>query len=351
MRLNARAILGLLIWAQSLFLASTFRSWFVIVSFVTLASLLVIARESSASRNRSSRAVAPRWLRWIVFFLLFAIAAFVIALWRIGNQVGDDINPVYLGADILAHSSMVFMLIIWVTSPRRGHIAMLPLGLLVLLLSVAAGGASTSLAAQTTVALASCLGFSIGSQIILGSEQSTQGLLFDRSRASERSAWLAPAFSLLALSLLMMGTSAIANATNSVLPTIQNRLQEQLKSTLDSVGEQSIVGGTRYVRGGRLGSIRRHMLGNPREVALQVYCQVPPGYLRGSVFDLYRDGRWMDTAGVEFSRIREITGARDRDILPVGPGSVALQQDITQPLQRFPLVDPSTFADRAPGDS
>ncbi len=62
---------------------------------------------------------------------------------------------------------------------------MLPLGLTVVLLCVAAGGASQSFAAQTTVALAACLGFTLASQIILGAQQESGGAIFvqDRSRA------------------------------------------------------------------------------------------------------------------------------------------------------------------------
>lgn len=339
MKLQATVVLGLLLGSQMLFVASTFRTWFAMIGSFALAALLVTLRERLAVPDGEASAAVPRWLRWILLCLLFATIAFFVGVWRIGSQVGKDVNPVYVAADIIAHFALIVSLTVWVMRPIRGHLAMLPLGLIVVLVSVAAGGASASLAAQTTVALASCLGFTLGSQIIFGSAQTTRGRSVGGNGLSERTSWLAPVFSLLTLSILMMGTSAIANVTDVILPAIQNRLQEQLKASLDSVGDQNVIGGTRYVRSGRLGSIRRHMLGNPREIALQVHCQVPPGYLRGSVFDIYRGGRWMDSGSAELSRFGSMSEARDHNVLPSESGSIELQCAVSKPLQRFLLVE------------
>ena len=178
----------------------------------------------------------------------------------------------------------------------------------------------------------------VGSQVILGAQQDRRGWLDDGPRDEDRSKWLGPIFSLLALSILMMGTSAIANATSLVLPTIQSRLQEQLQTSFDAMGEESYVGGTRYVRGGRLGSLRQHMMGDPAEVALQVYCQVPPGYLRGTVFDRYRRGRWLDSGSFEYERFTRKPRIPDTMVPRSGLGSQELNVEVTEPLNRFQLV-------------
>lgn len=340
-RFSSRVALGLLLGAQSVFLASTFRSFYVVVSLFLLAALVVVMRDQLRGRVRSQLSPWPRWLRWSLWSVLFGAITSMVAVWRISRQVGEDINPVYLAVDIVAHAALVLSLVHWVMRSNRGHVAMLPLGLIVVLLSVAAGGASLSLTTQTTVALAACFGFTVGSQIILSSEGGGPGWLADRDESPQRSSWLAPILSLLAMSALMMGTSVIASATNLALPAIQNRLQEQLKASFDAVGDQSLVGGTRYVRGGRLGSIRRHMLGNPKEIALQVHCKVPPGYLRGSVFDVYRSGRWHDSGSLEVRRAWNIQGEVDRSILPAEAGRIVLQHPVKSQLKRFPLIDQS----------
>jgi hypothetical protein len=83
------------------------------------------------------------------------------------------------------------------------------------------------------------------------------------------------------------------------------------------------------------------MLANPREVALRVYSKVPPGYLRGTVFDVYRSGRWMDSGSIEYSRFEQNTGARDRNLMPTSAATTALQRGNTQDLKRFAFVSPT----------
>lgn len=285
-------------------------------------------------------------------FLLFFTTICIVGQWRFLSQYGADINPVLLLADMLSHACLICALITWVLRPTRGHVAMLPLGLIVVLFSVAAGGIGTSLAAQTSVALAACLGYAVGSQVILGSSPllpsesrrrtdrgGSRAVKKDNTLTIGRSQWLAPILSLLTLSLLMMGTSVIANVTDRVLPSIQKHLRDQLKASLDSVSEQSLISGTRYVQGGQIGSIRRLMIGNPLEISLQVHCTVPPGYLRGKAFDLYRRGRWLDSGSSEFTRFGSRSASSDRVVLPTGVGSVELKKGVNRQLRRFPLAN------------
>ena len=151
---RASQVLGLLLWTQTLFLAGTFRTWWVMILFAAVATGLVVMRSSGqAERAHTTKSRVPRWLRWILWPAAFVTTVILVGSWRSANQVGEDINLVYVGVDILAHAAMIFALILWVLRPNRGYLAMLPLGLIVVLLSVAAGGASVSIAAQTAVAL------------------------------------------------------------------------------------------------------------------------------------------------------------------------------------------------------
>lgn len=47
-----------------------------------------------------------------------------------------------------------------------------------------------------------------------------------------------------------------------------------------------------YVRIGQLDSVRKEQLSEPERVAIKVYANSAPGYLRGRVFDIYEQGHW-----------------------------------------------------------
>ncbi|MGI9474876.1 MAG: transglutaminaseTgpA domain-containing protein [Rubripirellula sp.] len=342
MTTNQNRIIAFLFVAQTLFVASTFRAWIPVCTFAAVLLFLNYTRQRRLAAEPAPPAnkQIPRWVRWSLMSLLYIGIIGVTAAWRLGQQLGDVINPIYAGVDIIAHASLFCSLVVWWRQPR-GHVAMLALGLVVILLCVAAGGTSVTLAAQTTVALASCVGYALASQIILGGARSRKSSPAVEPTGEQRTAWLNAIFSLLTLSALMMATSAIANATSSVLPRIQESLQEQLQASLDAVTDESYIGGTRYVRGSRLGSIRRHMLGDPQEIALRVHAEYPPGYLRGHAFDRYRERRWSNFA----LNIRDPSAEapfRDRALAPIGRGNTRLQSDDRDlDLNRFSLTETS----------
>jgi transglutaminase-like putative cysteine protease len=263
----------------------------------------------------------------------------ITAAWRLGNHAGETVNPVLVGIETIAHAALFISLFVWTLRPERGHVSMLALGMVVVLLCVAAGGASRSLASQTTVALIVCLAFTLASQIILGVARGTGGAVFFRDQSGHgNSTWMGPLVSMLTLSILMMATSVLANATNLVLPNLQNSLQEQLQESLESVVDDSRFGGTRYVRGSRLGTLRAHMLGAPQEIALRITADVAPGYLRGHAFDSYRGRRWNSVGNTRFDPRDPMVVFNDRSVTPSGAGTVKLQDPNAQPLRRFPLV-------------
>jgi transglutaminase-like putative cysteine protease len=341
MTANHNRIIVFLYLSQMLFVASTFRTWLPVFSFTATMLLMAFMRQRRLAAQTESELKhrIPRWLNWSLMMVAYLTILLVTGVWRLGGQIGDNINPIYLGVDILAHASLFCSLVVWWRVPQRGHVAMLALGLLVILLCVAAGGTSVTVAAQTTVALASCVGYALAAQIILGGSK-RPSVRSNEARSSEsRSSYLGPLFSLLTLSVLMMATSAIANGTSVVLPGIRESLQVQLQASLDAVTDESFIGGTRYVRGSRLGSVRQHMLGDPQEIALRVRSEYTPGYLRGNVFDQFRGNRWKNI-GIDAVAPQYERAFTERILSPDARISTQLQDyDRELTLNRFRLAD------------
>lgn len=338
MSVNAQRLIAFLCFSQTLFLASTFRTWEAVGVVAFVAGVVIWMRNRRISRDQQETpSRLPNWIRNSLLAILFCVIVGVAAAWRWASQVGESINPIYVAVDVLAHAAFFSSLVVWSLRPHRGHVSMLPLGLFVVLLCVAAGGASQSIAAQTTVALSACLGFTLASQVILGAQQGGGSIfVYDRSERGTTN-WLGPLFSMLTLSVLMMATSAIGNATNYVLPGIQEQLQQQLQARFDAVADQSTIGGTRYVRGSTLGVIRRHMMGEPNEIALRIHADVAPGYLRGHAFDLYRRRQWFPAGGSrDFSDVASI---QDRVFAPSAAGTTILSEPLNRALTRFGLVE------------
>ncbi|MDA7874963.1 hypothetical protein N9B17_07295, partial [Rhodopirellula sp.] len=270
--LATRTIAFLLV-AQAMFVGSTFRSASSLVT-ATLGVVLLASARGWYLRRRGPRpqpklAVA---FNWSLFIILLSVTLAACGLWRSTVEIPLQQGQVQSGLDLGAHACLTLSLFIWVARPLRGHYMMLPLGLLIVTLCVFAGGTSTSQAAQTTVALVTCAGFCVASHFLLGGHAaehntSTSGT----SRQQSKNFSLTPLLVLLTLSLLLMATSLVANGTQAVLPIIQKTLQEQLQVSINISSDDQIIGGTRYVRGSTLGSVRKVMIQNPQGLALTVY--------------------------------------------------------------------------------
>jgi hypothetical protein len=339
MSVQAKWLIGSLLLMQALFLGSTFQTWRPVCLITIIASGVVVIRNRRPLQAEQSQPRAPRWLVPTLLTLSFLGIIGVTAVWRIANQVGESINPIYVGIDILTHAALFSSLLVWTIRFEHGHVSMLCLGLLIVLFCIAAGGASQSIAAQSTIALAACVGFALASQAILGSApDQDDAVVIPESSIDGRPPRLGLLFSMTTLSILLMATSLIANASSLVLPGIRDSLQKQLQASFDSVGEQLYIGGTRYVRGSQLGSIRKHMLGDPQEVALRVFSDYTPGYLRGHAFDLYRSRRWLSATRAVRNHPASV---RDRAVLPARQGTAALREPGNRSLRRFDLVSAS----------
>lgn len=335
---QSRAILGTMAIFLIGFVASTFQTWLECVTVIVLMLSILWLRsrvEVEPKEMKVSKSM-PRWLRWALLFLGFLAVYAVCLAWRLGNYFGESINPILVGIDVVAHGSAILLMSIWVARPTRGHLSMLVLGMIVTLLCIAAGGTSQALPVQTAVALLACIGFALASQIILRDEpvRSLSDASRQRTSATSRAV---PLFSLFTLSLMLMATTVLAKATSDVLPSIREGLQEQLKSSLDAVGEDRFIGGTRYVSGSNLGSVRRHMVRNPQEVALRVYAERAPGYLRGTVFDHFGGRHWKSLRNTDLDPTFQTQSIDNRVVHAQGLGRVQVESTLRNRLSRFQM--------------
>ena len=339
----ATRTIAFLLVAQAMFVGSTFRSAFATVS-VALAAVLMASLRGwlLRRRKRGPRRVLVVLLNWFVFILVLGLTLAVCGFWRSTAEIPLQQGRVQNALDISAHAFLLLSLLIWIARPLRGHFLMLPVGLLIITLCVFAGGASTSQAAQTTVALATCAGFCLASHFLLGVTSTQPEAVETNETLQHKSHYaLTPLLVLLTLSLLLMATSVVASGTQSVLPLIQKKLQEQLQVSLNMASDEQIIGGTRYVRGSALGSVRKVMIRNPREIALTVYSDPMPGYLRGNAFDTYRRRNWM-TVQTDFILNTTDPSMRDRDIAPGKTSPRTLKsENRSQRLSTFLLQEPN----------
>ncbi|MDV6028703.1 MAG: transglutaminase domain-containing protein [Phycisphaera sp. RhM] len=275
---------------------------------------------------------------------------------RIVHHMSGNLNPVAMVVDSTSHLAFLVIATLWVFYPRRGHPAMLGCGLLLVLTTVTGGGVSQTITGQLVAALATVIAFSFGADHILRRWQS-DGSRTRRKLTQERFPKTTPLprstvsisthcdqasagrstliYSVLALSVLLMSTSAAGHLANHVVPGLQLDFFDRLSQSLEAVTANSIIGGSRYVRGSKLGSVRNHMIGEPGEVAVRAFSVTAPGYLRGTVFDLYLDGRWSSASYRNFTRGVEIDSILPRTAEVEGPGETTLVVSKGASLDRF----------------
>ncbi|MCO8120272.1 DUF3488 and transglutaminase-like domain-containing protein [Stieleria sp. TO1_6] len=384
-------ILPGLLFVEAFFLGSTFNTLTTTLAVFVAAVLVVImvtqflpstptdaleirgARRPVGGNKTGSQTFAEgnQFARRFVFWRSLSIVPVVLVVavigvtWRVGYHVAGNLNFVAMIVDSVAHSAFWISLVLWMFYPRRGHPAMLGCGLILVLATVTAGGVSHSINGQLVAASATVIGIALGGKHILGRWQSHRDAHWnerhDRGRAGRfRNRWaradrqrLPPStvtgsheagrsplfFSVLALSVLLMSTTALGHLASVAVPGLQFELFDRLSQSLEAVTANSIIGGSRYVRGSRLGSVRRHMLGEPGEPALRAFASAPPGYLRGTVFDTYRNGSWSAASEHSYSLSAEVSELQPRTIESEALATTELQGPSSAPLQRVTLRD------------
>ncbi|TWU48242.1 transglutaminase family protein [Rubripirellula reticaptiva] len=341
---RTKTLLGVILFGEMLFLGSTFNDFLQvgILAALPLAWVLLHHRSTSrpASENNRWFGSSSRSIRWMVLFLTIALIVAFTTVWRVGGRINGSANLVYLAVDVLAHSCFFLSLAVWTFRPDRGHVSLLALGMIVVLLCVAAGGVSRSLTAQTTVGLIVCIGFCTASQIIFSAKRNRAMGLPDRpGDPTEQSRRTSPVFAVLTISTLLLATSVVARATTDALPSVQNALQQQLKVSIDTTVSPKYVGGLMYVNGSRLGSIRKHLSSDPTSIALIVDSERAPGYLRGTAFDYYQSGQWRSANNLRLNDAAE-ADMIDFTVRPSESPASRSIVSISRDLKHFDLQNP-----------
>ncbi|TWT81965.1 Protein-glutamine gamma-glutamyltransferase [Planctomycetes bacterium CA13] len=339
----------MLVWLTLLlaaFVGHSFSSWPAILVLLSL-SLLGIALTSAkqGSVASDSRPAAPslvhRLFVWIFGLCLVLLVCSTRAVPYLQNA---NFNPLNLGADVLSHAALTTILILLGLRAGQGHPAMLGLALAATLFCAAAGGSSQSIRGQTTVAFCTCTGFLIASQIILGRQDLE---LHRESRSGPRAS---PGFSVLGnwnrtsmllstltLSAILISTGLLTRATSESLPQIQQIVHSKLKNSLDQMVNGQALTGTRYVFGATIGSIRGKLLANPNEIALRVFSNSSPGYLRGHAFDSYASGQWQTYPEHQPLEHFQSSTINHYTVRPNGPATTAIVSSNRLHLKRFNL--------------
>ena len=307
-----------------------------------------ILEVATRRENDSSKAVSIKVARSLGLVTALSLVTVLAAALRVQHHIHGNLNPIAMIVDLVSHAMLFVTATLWAFYPRRGHPAMLGCGLVIAFLAVSAGGVSHSINGQLVAALVTVIAFTISSDYILSQWQIIRGAK-QRQRAGKRrrrrnallqsvsntsinhqslyreplpnstvsittdksqSTWL---ILVLVLSLFMMSTSAAGHLAGRVVPGLQLTFFDQLSQSLESVTSNSILGGSRYVRGSRLGQLRRHMLGDPSQIALRAFADSEPGHLRGYVFDTYQRGAWSSTSSHSRRQLRDVDSLKPRD--------------------------------------
>ena len=327
------------------------------------------SRPRERKKERNQKRSARLALRSRLALPVAIAVASVGAAFRAAHHLIGNLNPVAMVVDMTAHAAFWLSVGLYVLLPRRGHPLMLAAGLILVLMTVSAGGVSHSINGQLVAALAAVIGFAFATDHILRIWQISQSA---KSQSRRRKRLLKPMqtahggrnlarrpeqdrlaastvsieggqsrspilLSVLALSVLLMSTSAVGHVSAIVVPGLQLEFFDRLSKSLESVTSGSIIGGSRYVRGSRLGQIRKHILGDPAQPAVRVYADTSPGYLRGTIFDSYRDASWSTVSADEFAPNTDSESFQERVVPAAMTGTTEIQGPVNDDLSRFPI--------------
>lgn len=343
LRLDNRAVLGTLILALAWFVGTTFVTGYACLAYTVAAMLLGYAGEKWTLRRAtlpgSGKLQRSLWGElWRAGILLFVMlgALVLIFMWRIDDRLRDTSSLLLLAVDTVAHYGISLLCILWAVWPRQGHATMMLIALVTVLMTVAGGGVSNSLAAQTAVGLVVVIGFVLAAQVIVVPRRFVTTANDERRLKFPSESW---PYLLLTVSLFLIATSMLVHVTDRFLPNVQAQVFAQLRDRFESTDSAVSWAGGGYVSGGRLGSVQQRMLTDPTGVALRGYCDSIPGYLRGNVFDSYEGRRWRSNRRwLERDQQGEVVATHRARLVPSsGAASVPLHQPTDQARARFAL--------------
>ncbi|MEO9595177.1 transglutaminase-like domain-containing protein [Rhodopirellula bahusiensis] len=336
-----RVVLGALTLALAWFLGSTFMTSPACLFVATITLIVVVS-----IRLRWPEPVVSianwkvRMARGVVLFGSLLGSVLIVFAWRFYPALQGTPNVLLVAVDSIGHAAFMLMCVLWMHWPRRGHVMMLVLGMLVMLMSVAGGGLSTTVTAQTALGLMVCIGFVLATRAMNREKlksQSVAGLPTYEDTPKRIGGGL---YRFMALFAMLIAASATTHATIWFLPDVQAGVMAQLNDRLEATTSRGWGGTDRYVSGSRLGNVRESILSDPAAVALRGFAKTEPGYLRGNVYDSYSNGRWRTSRKWIFqsppgSGVRRIAEARF--LRPSGIATMPLQNPDDHVRQRYSM--------------
>lgn len=266
----------------------------------------------------------------------FLIAVSAAAL-VFGLRMSSLVNPGFANSlDLFAHTCWAAAMALWATRFRRGHDAMLPLGLAATMATMTIGGVSPLVGGQISSGVITILaivlvstwlgriggsvrlamasmppgpatgGSAIGGPAIGGlaignaaignaAGRDRPGGGFDRqeSVAANPPIFSGPIFLKLAIVAIMVASTVlVCRGVHRGLPAFRDAMRISVSQTMQHVDTRLQLGMGQYVVGGTLGNVAAQMQQSPTAPALRVDCQMTPGYMRGNVFTRYQSGTW-----------------------------------------------------------
>ncbi len=110
MSVNAIRLIGFLFFCETLFLASTFRTWLAVCAVAFLAGAVIWMRNQRVCRTQDeSPSRLPRWFRGLLIAITIGSIVGFTAAWRWASQVGESINPIYVGDRCLGARRVLFV--------------------------------------------------------------------------------------------------------------------------------------------------------------------------------------------------------------------------------------------------
>jgi hypothetical protein len=288
-----RVVLGGLTLGLAFFLGGTFGTTPACV-FVAMFSLIVVVliRMRWPEPSAAAMSLRARLIRGAALFGLLVGANLVVFGWRFYPALQGTPNVLLVAVDSVGHASLFMLCVLWMHWPRRGHVMMLVLGMLTVLMAVAGGGLSTTVTAQTALGLIVCVGFVLATRAMTDTSSERLSVTGMHSHAPGGKRISGRLYQFMALFAILIAASATTHATILFLPDVQAGVMAQLNDRLDATSGRDWGGTDRYVSGSRLGNVRESILSDPAAVALTAFSESEPGYLRGNVYDSYRNGRW-----------------------------------------------------------
>lgn len=165
--------------------------------------------------------------------------------------------------------------------------------------------------------------------LVIGRPDPRSRCATDNWAKSLRRQWIPPGarWVFVAANMVVIGTWGMSELLLEVADGIQLRVDQVAESS-----ELMLPTGHRYLQVATLDNVTAEKRNNPMQVALRVYCDVEPGYLRGRAYEFLEGDRWLNSSE---TRRAEVPLLAESD-----PPQLQLQpRDSSNPCFRIDIVN------------